>query len=253
MKYRDTAFRAAREAGKIALKYFDQDIKFQTKTRGDVVSLADTESEARIIDIIRSDFPKHSIFSEETKMQKRESEFLWVVDPLDGTSNFMLGIPYFSVSLALMKGNQTILGVIYDPVQDKLYHAMNGKGAFVNNRRIQASSNRKKPIVSLIVGYTAVDRQYNALTKLMKNSYRVITNWSPALDFCLLAQGKIDGIVALENEMEDTVAGMLIAREAKALILDSKNKPYNPSFREVNDDFIAGIDKETIKFLSVFD
>lgn len=238
----ETATRAAKEAGGILLNRFGSDMDFDYKERGDVVSMADRESESGIIRIIEGGFPEHSIFAEESRLRHKKSEFLWVIDPLDGTSNFLLGIPYFSVSIALIKNNEIVLGVVYCPVSDKLYHAERGKGAFLNGKRLKVKPKGEldKFIVSLVVGSPSPLLARDAAAKLTGRVYRILTNWSPALDFCMLAEGKIDAVISLKTEMEDHPAGILIAREAGAVARYFDGSEFRlESFTEYLDNMIT--------------
>jgi len=121
--YIRTAIKAAKESGRVLMHYFGRIEGFNYKKMGDLVSKADKQSENKIIQIIEENFPEHSIFSEEAGLKLKDSEFLWIIDPLDGSSNFWLGIPYFSISISLIKDKEIILGVVYNPVLRKLYWA----------------------------------------------------------------------------------------------------------------------------------
>jgi len=248
-EYKDIAIKAAKKAGRIILDYYNKELKEHTKQRGDVVTVADKESEKVIFNLISKSFPKHSIFSEESLMDDKDSDYLWVVDPLDGTSNFVVGIPYFSVSIALLYKGKTILGVVYYPSEDRLYTAELNKGAFVSGKKIESKKCEKK-IIALIAGYPCADRIPKNFPKIVDNCYRVLLNWSPALDLCLIAEGKIQGMIAFENEMEDTLAALLIIKEAGCLVRDFSNKDYEiEKFDILNKDFLVGADEQVVEWL----
>ncbi|MCW1302883.1 MAG: inositol monophosphatase [Candidatus Parvarchaeota archaeon] len=218
--YIRTAIKAAKESGRVLMHYFGRIEGFNYKKMGDLVSKADKQSENKIIQIIEENFPEHSIFSEEAGLKLKDSEFLWIIDPLDGSSNFWLGIPYFSISISLIKDKEIILGVVYNPVLRKLYWAELNKGAFLNDQRLRIQTKRElnKFTVSVVTSYQTPFLAKNVIINLTGKVYRILTNWSPALDFCLLAEGKIDSIISLKPEIEDHPAGILIAREAGAKV-----------------------------------
>jgi myo-inositol-1(or 4)-monophosphatase len=174
--------------------------------------------------ILKKKFPKYNIFSEEAGKTENGSEYTFVIDPLDGTNNFVLGVPYFSVSIALMKNNEVIFGVIYNPVLMNVYYAEKGKGAYLNGKRINVSSesNIKNSTVSLVANYGfSIDN----FVKMGRSLYeldvkRVSKFWSVALDYCLLASGKIEALILHDVPLYDFAAGKIIAREAGARITD---------------------------------
>lgn len=138
----DIAVSATKEASKVHLKYFNQDFSVQTKTETyNRVTQADIEAEAVIVKHIQKHFPDHNILAEEGDYPKTNSEYLWIVDPLDGTNNFTHGLPIFSVSIALAKNKELLLGVVYDVIRDELFIAEKGKGAALNGRPITVSQN----------------------------------------------------------------------------------------------------------------
>ena len=131
MNYIEVAIAAAKQAGSIHKKYFQTDIVIEEKSSSfDLITVADLESEKAIVATIRTHFPEHNILAEENKYGKTDSEFTWVIDPLDGTNNFACGLPIFCVSIALVHRDKTLLGVIYE-----LFTAEAGAGAFLNNKK----------------------------------------------------------------------------------------------------------------------
>lgn len=234
-----TLIKAAQAGGKVISRYFGKSIEVTTKTsEADVQTKADLESEAAILKIIEKNFPSYSIFSEETGTIDKNSRHLIVVDPLDGTFNFTLGIPYFSVSIALMDGEETILGVIHNPITGATYSAAKGKGAYLDGVKLKVSNEHelRRTTIAGMFGWKIIYGKLELAEQVLFRLYhlgvkRVMRNWSPALDFCLLASGKIEAIVAMEHhEMHDFVAGKLIAREAGAKITDLKGRPQDDRF-----------------------
>lgn len=217
---------AARAGGAVLKKYFGTQLTIkQKKTVGDFQTAADVESEQAILQVLTKAFPQVNIHAEESGQTEKGSDYTLCIDPLDGSNNFVIGIPYFSVSIALMQGNETVASVVYDPMTERLFSATKGQGATLNGHPLQvnAISDVKQSTISHVCGYlTSADYHaalYNQLDKHL-DCKRVLTNWALALDFCLLASGQIEGIVVYDVDTHDCAAGRLIAREAGALITD---------------------------------
>lgn len=232
---------AAKAGGEIVRKYFGEALEIEQKSSiTDFRTKADLESEKAILKILSEKFPNYNIFSEEAGSIDKKSEYALIVDPLDGTNNFTLGIPNFSISIGLLKGTRCVAGVIYMPLLDKTYFAEEGKGAFCDEKKISVSKELKagKATISYTCGYiTEHQFEIELLKKLRSlNIKRYITNWSPAFDYCLLASGKIEAIINNDNELYDYIAGKIIAREAGAIITDFSGQPQN--------------DKETTRFIA---
>jgi myo-inositol-1(or 4)-monophosphatase len=233
--------KAAVIGGKIVKKHFGGVLNVTVKSNpSDLRTIADLESEAAIIKILSKKFPKYNIIGEESGEISKGSQYTFIIDPLDGTNNFVLGIPYFSTVIALMKGEETIFGVIYNPMLKKIYFAEKGQGAYLNNERISVNneSSIENSSVSIVVEYGDKGKlQENLAINLYKmNAKRVLTNWSVLLDFCLLASGKIEAIlVATQIPLHDFVAGKLLAKEAGAVVTDLSGAEET---RDVNNTFI---------------
>lgn len=157
---------AARAGGVVVNQYFGQALQTEQKSSAsDLRTKADTESEQAILDILTKKFPNFNIYAEETGAINRQSEYTLVIDPLDGTSNFVLGIPDFAISIGLVKGVEAVAGVIYNPTLDQLYMAEIGKGAFLNNQRIHV--NQELEMTRTTVAYTCgynTSREYTEST-----------------------------------------------------------------------------------------
>jgi len=247
--------RAAKVGGKIVKKYFGKVLEIEGKSiPADFRTKADLESEKAIIKILQKSFPTYNIISEETGEINKNSEYTFHVDPLDGTNNFVLGVPYFSISIGLTKGDKIIFGAVYNPILDDMYYAEKEKGAFHNGKKIRVNkeSNIKNSSVSLVVAFDCPrDYEPKIWVKLfMKNVKRVLTYWSVALDSCLLASGKVESIIVREIHLWDFTAGKLIAKEAGATITDLKGIPERS---DKNSSFLisssAKIHKEILEIL----
>jgi len=232
---------AAETGGKILKDYFGQGMDtIQKSVTSDFYTKADLDSEKAILGILRRGFSNYNIFSEENGKIDKGSEYTFVIDPMDGTNNFVIGIPDFSVSIALFKNNEAIAGVINVPMLGHTYHAERRKGAFLDGTKLRV--NDKKDIIKSTVVYTCgyritrevLDKAISNLHKI--NVKRVLLNWSPAADFCLLAAGKIEAVANDRNEFYDYAAGKLIAREAGAKVTDFQG---NKDTDDKNDAFLV--------------
>jgi myo-inositol-1(or 4)-monophosphatase len=217
--------KAAKAGGKITKRYFGKVLEIEGKTiPADFRTKADLESEKTIIKILSKSFPEYNIFSEECGEINKNSDYTFHIDPLDGTNNFVLGVPYFSVSIGLTKGDEIIFGAVYNPVLDNMYYAQKGRGAFLNGKKIEVNNESKieNSSVSVVVAFSCPNGYEPAiLAKLFEEDVkRVLTNWSVALDLSLLASGKIEAIVIRDIHLWDFIAGKIIAKEAGAMIAD---------------------------------
>ncbi|NQU79286.1 inositol monophosphatase [Candidatus Woesearchaeota archaeon] len=212
----ETAITACKVAGKVLLEHFHKPLDFVDKGNSNIVSEADKASENVILDILTQRFPDHAYYSEEAGFSAHRSRNMWVVDPLDGTSNFAIGSPTFAISIALIKNGSVALGVIYQPFLDILLSAVAGKGAFINGRRIEHEKDPEgcSQVISIIAGYPNQHLQKQMIHDLSDKVKRILTHWAPSVDFLMLSTGKIDSIISLESETEDQLAGLLIAKEA---------------------------------------
>ena len=220
------AVRAARAAGEILMRRLERldTVTVETKQRNDFVSEVDREAEARIIQIVQRSYPDHGILAEESGEQKGEG-CTWVIDPLDGTTNYLHGFPHFAVSIAVMQAGRIEHGVIYDPVRQELFTASRGSGAELNNRRIRVSRRRGLEGALLGTGFPYRDVQpgevYMAMLRdFMRRSAGVRRPGSAALDLAYLAAGRIDGFWEFGLSPWDIAAGALLVREAGGIVGD---------------------------------
>lgn len=227
--------------GKILKRYFGQTLEISQKSiPADLVTKADIESERAILDILKKYFPDYNYVAEESGRVDNNSGATFFIDPLDGTYNFLTGIAYFGVVIALLKDDRLDGAVTYQPILEQMFYAQRGGGAYLNDYRIEV--NDVTDIIRVSAGYThgyelAVDKQMTdiAAMKSLKLK-RVLINWSLAMDFCLLASGKIEVIVNRGCKPHDYLAGKLIAKEAGAMIVDFNGRPEQD---EKNDHFIV--------------
>lgn len=208
----------AAEAGEVLCKNFRQHLDIRHKGRFDLVTQVDTESEAVIIENIRSRFPGHTIVTEERGLLEG-SGGTWFVDPLDGTINYAHGMPMFAVSLAYAEKDQVMLAVVYDPIREEFYTAERGNGAFLNDTPIRVSQAAELSECLLVTGfpYDAWTSQVNNLDNygnFARRTQGVRRLGSAALDLCYVANGVLDGYWELKIKPWDIAAGTLIVEEA---------------------------------------
>ena len=229
------AVNLAKSAGRIHMSYFGKLSLIKSKSsKIDLVSKADIESNTYIINKILSSYPDHSILSEEKKEHIGSSDYRWVVDPLDGTTNFVHRLPIFSSSIGLQKNNQTILGVVYNPAADKCFVAERNKGAFLNNSPIHVTSSNTLSDCLLATGFPYVhDEKYDLLFDLFKDFYdrtRGLRRLGAAsLDLCFVAMGRFDGFYEYGLKPWDVCAGELILKEAGGMVTDWNGKSSPPN------------------------
>jgi myo-inositol-1(or 4)-monophosphatase len=221
----DFAERLARTAGDLLRSRFGEGLTIRRKSSSaDMVTEADRESEELITTALRERFPEHSIVGEEggRSDSAEPQEFTWVLDPLDGTTNFVHGLPIYAVSIALCSGDDPLLGVVYLPSFDILYRAYRGGGAYKNGHRISCStaSRLEESILATGIPYDrAVSRENNLayITALAPKIQGLRRLGAAALDMCLVADGSYDGYWEIKVKIWDICAGLCIAREAGAL------------------------------------
>lgn len=211
---------AARAGGQVLKKYFGRSLQVEEKSSpSDFRTIADLEAESAVLEILGRAFPDFNLHGEESGLQDKGSDYTFFVDPLDGSNNFVLGVPYFSCSIGLAKKGDGVIGVIYNPITDQLFSAHTGQGAFLNDQAIRVSAEQQpeRSTVTLACGYlTPTELQNQLFNQLHGKLKRVMMNWGVALDFCLLASGKIEGIVFKDLDIYDFAAGKVIAQEAGA-------------------------------------
>lgn len=233
--YFEAAHDMAKRAGDILMKYFRTNgLESETKQNAfDVVTKADKESDKFIKDYITSRFPEHGIITEESGAEHYDREWLWVIDPLDGTSNFNNGLPVFSVSIALKHHGETVIGIVYAPYLNELFHAVKGEGAFLNGKSIRCA-NKTTLETAMVATGMPYDRAVNPDNNL-EEIERVVCKvrgtrrfGSAAVDLSYTAAGFLDAYWELNLNEWDVAAGVLIAEEAGAIV-ESIRKDRNYS------------------------
>ena len=229
--------KAAYKAGNILIKDFREveNLQVSKKGIGDFVTSADLSSEKAIIKILQKGYPKIEIMSEETNSETNlnKHEKMWIIDPLDGTLNFLHGLPHFAISMALMVKKEIISGIIYDPIKDELFWAEKGIGAFLNGKRIRVSarSQLKDALVSTGIPWKGMESSHKnylkILENIMKSSSGIRRYGAAALDLAYVAAGRYDAFWEFNLKTWDIAAGALIVKEAGGYVGNiNKNENY---------------------------
>ena len=227
------AINAARAAGRIIIRHLDRvdQLNVTAKGRNDLVTQVDKMAEQEIIQQIHKAYPTHSIVAEESgEHQSGKDDFCWVIDPLDGTMNFVHGFPQFCTSIALKQKGKLLLAAIYDPLANELFTAVKGKGAQLNNRRIRTSKIDTMQDAMIGTGFpfrenTDVDRYLNEFKNVMCAATAVRRAGSAALDLAYVACGRLEGFWEDDLCQWDTAAGILLVREAGGHCTDLQGNP----------------------------
>ena len=229
--------KACRKAAKTLIRDFGEIEKLQVSVKGpgDFVTTSDKNVEKILIEELQKARPDYSILSEEIGQIKNKEEFRWIIDPIDGTSNFLHGIPHFGISIGLEHNNEIICGIIYDPIKNEMFVAEKGNGSYLNNQRIRVSSRSKLKDCLIITGGPAFrskdkDKQLS-LNEYYKFSSKVMTPirkmGSASLDMAYVAAGRCDGFWQRNLNYWDIAAGIILVKEAGGFVTDFKgNNEY---------------------------
>tara|TARA_Y100000590_G_scaffold91708_1_gene103639 strand:+ start:62 stop:850 length:789 start_codon:yes stop_codon:yes gene_type:complete len=224
--------KACRKAAKILIRDFGEIEKLQISVKGpgDFVSVSDKRVEKVLIEELQKARPNYSILSEEIGEIKNDDEFRWIIDPIDGTANFLHGIPHFGISVGLEQNKEIICGVIYDPIKDEMFMAEKGNGSYVNNQRIRVSARNKLEECIIFTGGPkhSSKEQKLSLEEYKKFSLHVPTPirklGSASLDMAYVAAGRCDGFWQRNLNYWDIAAGIIIIKEAGGFITDFEGK-----------------------------
>lgn len=228
-KEKRTAVIAAKLAGRVLLNYFGKKEKVYTKPNKSLVASADLKSNESIIKTIKNAFHGHSVLSEETGLEDNGSDFKWVIDPLDGTHNFLHGIPIFGISIALQHKGKVVFGVIHFPALKITAFAESGKGAFLNGKRIRVSNkiSLDHSIVAFEFSYSNRKEKINFLNGVIDKTIDIRDFGAATYNLMLVACGKCEGFVVLSTKEWDIAAGFLIVEEAGGKITDLEGDKWS--------------------------
>ena len=230
--YRDFAARLAREAGSFLKGRFETAHDITYKGEIDLVTEADRAIEALLIARIEEAFPGHGIMAEETRSESAKKEFTWIIDPLDGTTNYAHHYPVFCVSIALQRGDEVITGAICNPMLDELFVAEKGGGAYLNGQRLAVSRTAVLTRSLLATGFpydirVNPDNNINYFSALAVRAQAIRRAGAAALDLAYVAAGRFDGFWELKLHPWDTAAGCLMVTEAGGEVTDLFGGPFN--------------------------
>ena len=221
------AVRAARNAGDIIVRHLNRidQLTVASKERNDFVSEVDRQAENEIIAVIRKAYPDHGILAEESGRHQGNDEFQWIIDPLDGTTNFLHGLPQFAVSIAFKQKGRLDQAVVYDPMRQELFTASRGSGAFLDNRRIRVTKQNTLTGALLGTGFPYKDQRHldaylEMFKALIADTAGIRRPGSAALDLAYVAAGRFDGFWEIGLNAWDMAAGVLLVREAGGLVSD---------------------------------
>lgn len=231
-EFLDVAVKAAREAGSFLLGTRNSSLVIEKKGMVDLVTDADRKSEKLIRDIIKVEFPNHRFIAEEGTSARGDSEYKWLVDPLDGTTNYAHGFPIWCVSIGLLKGNDIIAGCVYNPSLDECFTAEAGSGAFVNGQRIRVSQTANLDDCLLATGFpydirTSPDDNLKEFTAFYKKAQAVRRAGAAALDLAYVACGRLDGFWEFKLSPWDIAAGILLVKEAGGKVTSYSGDAYD--------------------------
>ena len=222
----NTAIKAARRAATVIVRHLDQleRLAIETKGRNDFVSEVDRQAEAEIVRVILGAYPNHAILAEESGHQAG-NEYLWLIDPLDGTTNYLHGYPHFAVSIALKRADKLEQAVVFDPLRNELFTATRGQGAQLNERRMRVSRIADLRFALLGTGFPFRAEKHleiwiDTFRALLTQSSGVRRAGSAALDLAHVACGRLDGFWEIGLSPWDIAAGALLIEEAGGLIAD---------------------------------
>ena len=205
--------KASEKASKILIRDFGEVEKLQVSKKGpnDFVTNADLKAEKIIIEELNKSKKNFSILGEESGSQlNKDQDNVWIIDPIDGTTNFLHGIPHFAISIALKSNNEIVSGLIYDPIKDEIFYAEKNNGAYFNNQRIRVS--KKKELSSCLFSTGGKDKQNNDLN--------IRRSGSAALDMAYVAAGRYDGYFENNLHLWDIAAGIILVKEAGGIVND---------------------------------
>jgi myo-inositol-1(or 4)-monophosphatase len=224
--------KACRKAAKTLIRDFGEieNLQVSIKGPGDFVTASDKKVEKILIDELQKARPNYSILSEEIGKINNDESFKWIIDPIDGTANFLHGIPHFAISIGLEHDGEIICGIIYDPIKDEMFVAEKGNGSYLNNQRIRVSSRSKLENCIIFTGGPKIGvknrelflKEYNNVASKVPTSIRKLG--SASLDMAYVAAGRCDGFWQRDLKYWDIAAGIILVRESGGFVTDFKGE-----------------------------
>lgn len=229
----ETALAAARAGGTVLRSKFGTRLHIEEKSAKDLVTEADREAEKAIVDTILDRFPDHNILAEEGIYPQTASPYRWIIDPLDGTTNFSHNFPWFAVSIALEHAGEIILGIVYQPYYEELFVAIKGQGTTLNGRPLQVSSTALLERSLLATGFapassTSPVNNFDHFLRFQEMAQACRRPGAASLDLACVAAGRFDGFWEMKLKPWDTAAGMLLVTEAGGRVSNFDGAPFSP-------------------------
>ena len=232
--YKQTLFDATKAGAKELMRFFDGTFTISNKEGvNNLVTEADHAADKAIHEVIKEAFPDHGIISEETEETVSQSDYKWIVDPIDGTVNFANAIPICCVSIGLEYKGKMLMGAVYNPILNEFFFAEKGEGATLNDKKISVSNKSDVLTSCLVTGfpYTYLDEANGPLevfSRLIRKGVPVRRLGSAAIDLCWVAAGRFDGFYEHRLNAWDSAAGFLIVEEAGGKVTDLNGNTYSP-------------------------
>lgn len=230
-KYIEVGKKAIRKAGEILLTYIDKDKNIKLKGTSNLVTDVDKLSEKIIINIIEENFPDHSILAEELGIINKNSKYTWIIDPLDGTTNYAHTFPFFGIGIALQKEKEIVLGIIYDPLRDELFYGIKNEGSYLNDTKIRVSNTKilSESLISMGLPYelTLNEKNFLPFINFSSRTHGIRRAGSALLEISYVACGRLDGFWARNLKPWDIAPGIIIVSEAGGKVTDFEGDDIN--------------------------
>ncbi|MBX7045792.1 MAG: inositol monophosphatase [Ignavibacteria bacterium] len=236
---KNTLLKAITEAGIILKDNFAGNFKIESKDIiANLVTEIDKKSEQKIIEVIKNDFPEHNILSEEIGALTQESNYKWIIDPIDGTVNYAHSIPITCISIGIEKDGEVIMGAVYNPMMDELFFAEKGEGSYFNEKRIHVSKEDNFAKALLVTGFPYDSsrnphKPVDVFGRIVYHDIPVRRLGSAALDLCWTAMGRFEGFWEYNLNAWDVAAGCIILTEAGGKLTDFNGSPLSIYQREI--------------------
>lgn len=229
------AVEAARKAGAILKANFQKKYRVIRKSPKELVSEIDLKAQRAIVDTLREHDRRYGIITEEKVMQESQPDRNWIIDPLDGTHNYIAGLPFSGVSIGLANGSDFLLGVIYFPAEDQLFHGIKGRGAYLNGRPVRVSKNRhlSRAIVNYDNQFHFSHQSLEYFKRLSERAFTIRIFGTATRDLCLIASGMIDGRIWVKTKICDIAGGLVILSEAGGKITRFDGSPCRLDSQQV--------------------
>ncbi|MGE5340273.1 MAG: inositol monophosphatase family protein [Candidatus Omnitrophota bacterium] len=230
-----SAIEAARKAGEILEQNFGHKFRIIRKSPREMVSVVDMQAQKAILEILEYRFPRYGFITEERSAHADTSGKNWIIDPLDGTHNYIAGLPFSGISIGLTNQQEFELGVIFFPMEDRLYYAVKGRGAFFNHQpiKVSPSSELARAIVSFDNQFHLNERSFDYFKKLTERAFTTRILGTATNDLCLTAEGKLGGRIWVNTKICDIAAGMVIVTEAGGKVTDFNGDSCTMESRQV--------------------